>query len=32
MAIMNAPNAGAIFEAVAAAERRLEPETKAAHQ
>jgi excisionase family DNA binding protein len=30
MAIMNAPNAGAIFEAVAAAERRLEPEARAA--
>ncbi|HEY6928974.1 MAG TPA: PTS sugar transporter subunit IIA [Thermoanaerobaculia bacterium] len=27
--IMNAPNASAIFEAVAAAERRLEPEVKA---
>src|SRR5450759_1872442 len=32
MAIMSAPNAGAIFEAVVAAERRLEPEERAAHQ
>lgn len=32
MAMMNAPNAGAIFEAVAAAERRLEPEARAAHR
>jgi mannitol/fructose-specific phosphotransferase system IIA component (Ntr-type) len=32
IAIINAPNAGAIFEAVAAAERRLEPEARAAHR
>src|SRR6202521_3229999 len=32
MLIINAPNAGAIFDAVAAAERRLEPEAKAAHR
>ena len=32
MAMMNAPNAGAVFEAVAAAERRLEPEARAAHR
>jgi excisionase family DNA binding protein len=32
MAIINAPNAGAIFEAVAAAERRLEPEVRTAHR
>lgn len=32
MAIINASNAGAIFEAVAAAERRLEPEARAAHR
>jgi excisionase family DNA binding protein len=32
MAIMSAPNAGAIFEAVVAAERRLEPEERAAHR
>jgi mannitol/fructose-specific phosphotransferase system IIA component (Ntr-type) len=32
MAIINARNAGAIFEAVAAAERRLEPEARAAHR
>jgi excisionase family DNA binding protein len=31
-AIMEAPDAGAIFEAVAEAERRLEPEVRAAHQ
>jgi excisionase family DNA binding protein len=32
LAIMNAPNADAIFEAVAAAERRLEPEARTAHR
>ncbi|HET9795749.1 MAG TPA: PTS sugar transporter subunit IIA [Thermoanaerobaculia bacterium] len=32
LAIMKAPNAGAIFEAVAAAERRLEPDAKASHR
>jgi excisionase family DNA binding protein len=32
MAIINAPDASAIFEAVSAAERRLEPEARAAHR
>jgi excisionase family DNA binding protein len=32
LAVMNAPDADAIFEAVAAAERRLEPEARAAHR
>jgi mannitol/fructose-specific phosphotransferase system IIA component (Ntr-type) len=32
MAIINAPDAGAIFDAVSAAERRFEPRARAAHR
>jgi mannitol/fructose-specific phosphotransferase system IIA component (Ntr-type) len=32
MAIINAPDAASIFQAVAAAERRLEPEARIAHR